>query len=165
MQNKTELTLQDLRSLEARTMEGIGAIQRIIEDTEVDRARVTKELLAAQRRLVAHFAADTPTVTRMVGQNISGALPSQRKTQDLLKALDSLAGDLERAARELRGVTQSIEVDQDVSRTTEACEIIANLLGNLRLDKLTLLPYQVLELRLLEQNITSNAGTSTSDAP
>lgn len=165
MQNKTELTLQDLRSLEARTREGIGAIRKIIEDTEVDRARVSKELLAAQRRLVAHFSAETPTLARVVGQNPPGALPSQRKTGDLLKALDSLAGDLESAARELRGVTQSIEVDQDVSRTTEACEIIANLLGNLRLDKLTLLPYQVLELRLLEQNIKPAVSAPTSDTP
>lgn len=165
MQNKTELTVQDLRNLEARTREGIGAIRKILEGAEVDRARVSKELLHAQRRLVAHFAAGTPTVARMIGQNISGALPSQRKTGDLLNTLCSLAGDLENAAWALRDVTQSIEVDQDVSRTTEACEIITNLLGNLRLDKLTLLPYQVLELRLMEQTIKPAVSAPTPDTP
>ncbi|AXH59558.1 hypothetical protein [Pseudomonas amygdali] len=165
MQNKTEITLQDLRNLEARTREGVQAIREILEDSQVDRARVSQELLAAQSRLAAQFAADTPATTPGVGQNPPEELPSQRKTVDLLKTLGSLASDLESAARELRGVTRSIEVDQDVSRTTEACEIITNLLGNLRLDKLTLLPYQVLELRLLEQRIKTDAGTPNPDTP
>lgn len=163
MQNKTELTLQNLRNLEASTREGIGEIREILKDAQVDRERVSQELLATQLRLAAQFSAAIPAVTRVVGQNPSETLLSQRKTGDLLKALGSLAGDLEKAARELRSVTQDIEVDQDVSRTTEACQIIANLLGNLRLDKLTLLPCQVLELRILEQQIKPDVSSPTQD--
>lgn len=37
MQNKTELTLQNLRNLEASTREGIGEIREILKDAQVDR--------------------------------------------------------------------------------------------------------------------------------
>lgn len=79
MQNKTKLTLQNLRNLEASTREGIGEIREILKDAQVDRERVSQELLATQRRLAAQFAAATPAVTRVVGQR-----PSPRSARQVI---------------------------------------------------------------------------------
>ncbi|MBD8089156.1 hypothetical protein IFT48_04110 [Pseudomonas fluorescens] len=91
------------------------------------------------------------TQTTSAQQAKSHPSASQRKTDMLVSTLDAMAGDLEKAAKELRRISKDIEVDRDVMRTSEAAEVLTNLMGNLRLDKLVLMPCQILKIEMLEQ--------------
>ncbi|WP_122530754.1 hypothetical protein [Pseudomonas viridiflava] len=91
------------------------------------------------------------TQTTSAQQTQSHPSASQRKTDMLVSTLDAMAGDLEKAAKELRRISKDIEVDRDVMRTSEAAEVLTNLMGNLRLDKLVLMPCQILKIEMLEQ--------------
>lgn len=126
IQNKTELTLHDLRNGRGKVLERSGKFLKKARLIECESHRSCLPLRVGWSP--SFPLTPPPAVTPALWKKNPGALPSQRKTRDLLKALGSLAGDLESPARELRGATQSIEVDQDVNSTTEACEIIANLL-------------------------------------
>lgn len=79
------------------------------------------------------------------------------KITDLAKAIDEIARNLEGAARQLRGISEDVKVNQDVGEATVAAEVLSNLLGNIRLDALVRLPYEVLERRHLLEKGQGNA--------
>lgn len=149
MTDTTEITLERMRELEAATREGVNNIRAILASTGVDRQRITDELLATQRRLLTNFS-QNPELGITEVPVVPDSQGSERKTEELIKAINGLGRNLEGAARNIRSIANDIEVDRDVARTSEVTEIISNLLGNLRLDELVLLPLQVMELKLME---------------
>lgn len=149
MTDEKTISPDTLLEMKRVTEATVTSIREILAESKLTGEQTQKAIMATQLRLQAEFSSNSthPPETLI---DTAGHQASDRKTEELIKAINALGRNLEGAARNIRSIANDIEVDRDVARTSEVTEIISNLLGNLRLDELVLLPLQVMELKLME---------------